>query len=540
MSRKSIIGWLICLVGFIYVLFAFSSIWPLASVDVGKPKQIFIDQARAVLDRQEIDHTGYVPFVSLAVRDSVLDTIQEEQSVEKAAEYASEPNGLVRYYVRFKKKGTPKTLSVVLHPEGKLIGFGQSDDPDLLQGGYTETEFRAIAADLIRDNFGIELSELKESKFDSESKDGVIHYRIDLQRAFKGSPSLNEIFAVMTGGKQVTALGRRVELNEKAKLELKRRKGPEEALSQLGFLIMGIAIVIAYIVFLFQLRKGEIELIPALKVSVVMFLMVLASSFLDSNSRYQSWDPVWPTVTKWIKLISSQFMLALWALVLGWTLLAAGNQIPGGGREKMASFWNYVRFRWSLPEVGLASLRGGAIGFAAGAIAILLVKFFETVLGGEVGLQPRAFFLSTLDRQIPALAIVLFFFPIAVVEEAGYRLFAGMWIKHRTKSIILAILIPAIVFGMIHTSLGFLPPEKPWWGRALLMCIIGIIWGWAFFKFDFLTVVISHFMADVVIFSWPLLMSEFTPSRIMAAIGISVALWPALIWLAKRSKPQKN
>ena len=139
-------------------------------------------------------------------------------------------------------------------------------------------------------------------------------------------------------------------------------------MSQLGFLLMGIGIAVAYVIFLFQLRSGKVELVPALKVGVVLFFMVLVSSLLDSNSRYQSWDPVWPTATKWIKLISQQFAIALWALVLGWALLAGGTMVPGGGKEKMASFWDYVSFKWNSPNVALASVRGGAIGFAAGAI----------------------------------------------------------------------------------------------------------------------------------------------------------------------------
>ncbi len=535
MKKTSIIGWLICLAGFVYVLIAFSSIWPLANVDVGKPKAGYVVLARKVLEKQGIDHRGYVPFVSLSVRDTVLDTLQEEQGIQAASRYASEPNGLVRYYVNFKKKGTPKTLSVVLHPEGQLIGFGQADDPDLEKGGFTESEFRSVAADLIRDNYGIQLGELEETKFDSESKDGVIHYRLELHRAFKGSGSLNEIFAVMSGGRTITALGRRVELTKNAALELKIRKGPEAALNQFGLLILGIGIVLVYIAFLFQLRKGEIELVPALKVAVVMFIMVLASAMLDSNAHYQSWDPVWPMVTKWTRLVSSEFLMALWALLLGWMLLAGGTRSHLDATEKMATFWDYVRFRWDSPSVAMASIRGGAIGFAAGAVAILLVKFFEVFLDGQVGLQPRAFYLSMLDRQWPALAIVLFFFPIAVVEEAGYRLFAAMWIRRHTNSIALAIVIPALLFGIFHTSLGFLPPEKPWWGRVVLMVVIGLIWGWAFFRFDFLTVVLSHFMADVTIFSWPLLMSGFAPSQVMAGLGISVALWPALFWIGKWS-----
>lgn len=542
MSKQAIAAWLIGIISFVYVLCCFDSIWPMASVDVGKPKDVHIEQARQFLEEQGIDHQGYQPFVRLAVREEVLDVLQSEQSLETASEYAREPNGLVRYYVRFKRQGTPKRLAVVLHPDGGLIGFSQDDDPDLEKGGYSEEAFRRLAADWFDRYFGVALADLEEVKFDSEIRDGVIHYRLDAQRPFKGSPSLNEIFAFTTGGKTVTAMGRRIVLTEAASLEMKRLEGPEEALSQLGYLLFGISLVLIYIFFLFELRKGQIDLVPSLKVALVLFAMVLASALLDANSRFQAWDPVWPPFTKWTRLISQQSVLALWALVLGWVVLAGGTVAPGGGREKMTSFWHYVRFRWHRPEIALASLRGGALGFFCGAVAILMVKALESFCGGEVGLQPRAFYLSILDRQWPALAVVLFFFPIAVVEEGGYRLFAALWIRHLTRSRILGIVIPAIVFGVIHTSLGFLPPESPWWGRALVMMVIGLIWGWAFFRFDFLTVILCHLMADIVIFCWPLLISEHGPSQVMAAIAISVPLWPAAIggwrsvrmWLSAR------
>ena len=534
MQRKSIIAWAIGAVAFIYVLIAFSSIWPMASVDVGKPKGKYIDLARQVLTQQGIDHQGYEPFVRLAVRTSVLDQLQQEHSIEKAANLAEEPNGLVYYYIRFKKSGTPKSLTVWLHPDGGLIGFSQYEDPDIPEGGYSENEFRQLAKNLLNDEFQIELNELEEVKFDSETKDGVIHYRLDAKRPFHQSEALNEIFAVMTGGKQITAFARRVELTKKAQLERKRLQGPERALGQIGMLCMGLGLLAAYVVFLFQLREGKIELLPALKLGIVMFGMLLISAILDSNTRHDAWDPVWPNITMWVKMISQQCLFALWALVLGWALLAGGTQAPGGGPEKTTSFWKYAALKWNRPEIALASIRGGAIGFVCGAVVILLVKGFESLLGGEVGLQPRSLYLTILDRQLPALAIVLFFFPIAVVEEAGYRLFAAMWIRKLTKSTVLAIVIPAIIFGIVHTSVGFLPPEKPWWGRAVLMLVIGLIWGWAFFRFDFLTVVLCHFMADVVIFSWPLLVSDHLPSRVMAGLGISVALWPAIIWLGYR------
>ena len=530
MKATSLIGWLVCVASCFFVFFEFSKIWPLASVDLGEPKKKYIEIARAILDEREVDHEGFRPFVSLAVRETPLDIVQSETSLKEARRLAGEPNGLVRYYVRFKKSGTPRILTVVLHPDGEFIGFTQTLEPGGAAENLTENGFRRLAEELIGEHYGMDASLLEESKFDSEIEGKRMNYRVDWRRPFREIPLLDEVFAVAVGGSRVTALGRRIELTETAKLAEKRSLGPGEALGQLGYLLMGAGLLAAYIVFLFQLRKGRVRLRPSLHVSLVMFFMVVISGLLDANSRFLSWDPVWPAVTMWLNLISTQLLLALWALLLGWTLLAAGSHIPGGN-EKTKSFWEFASLRWRQKSVGMASLRGGAIGFFCGAIAILTVQLIDTCFGGEVGLQPRAFYLAMLDRQLPALAVLLFFFPIAVVEEAGYRLFAGLWLRKATGSKIAAIVLPALVFGMIHTSLGFLPPEEPWWGRAILMFVVGLIWGWAFFRFDFLTVVLCHFLSDVVIFCWPLLVSAHVPSKMMAALAVSAALWPALFWL---------
>ncbi len=527
-------AWIVSAAAVAFVLLRFSEIWPLAAVDVGQPKDFYKERAREVLADYGVDHAGFRPFVGIAVRETVLDRLQSEAGADRVAEWAARPNGLVRYYVRFKKPGSPKSLIVVLHPEGEFIGFQQSVEPGETVKSISEADFRARAARILSEVYGIQPGQLEENKFDSELENGITNYRIDLRRPFEGSPSVGEFFTVAVEGDIVAAVGRRLELTEVARQEENRRRGPPEALSQLGFLIMGMALVAIYISFLYQLRSASIELTRPLGVAMVLFLMVFASSLFDANTRFAAWDPVWPAITMWIKWISQQFLMALWALVLGWAFLSAGTGVPGVGRS-MDSFWDFVALRWTKEKVWLAALRGGAIGFVCGAAAILVIGALETFFGGQVGLQPRAFYLSILDRQLPALAIVLFFFPVAVVEEAGYRLVAACWVRKFTRSVTLAVILPALVFGMTHTALGFLPPEQPWWGRAVLMVTIGLIWGWAYFRFDFLTVVMSHFIADVVIFCWPLLTSDHPPSRIMAGIAISAGFWPVLLMLAIRA-----
>jgi hypothetical protein len=62
-----------------------------------------------------------------------------------------------------------------------------------------------------------------------------------------------------------------------------------------------------------------------------------------------------------------------------------------------------------------------------------------------------------------------------------------------------------------------LPPAEPFWARALVMTLVGCVWGWAFLRYDALTVVVSHLTADLFIFNWPRLASG-DPGLIVRAL----------------------
>ena len=106
--------------------------------------------------------------------------------------------------------------------------------------------------------------------------------------------------------------------------------------------------------------------------------------------------------------------------------------------------------------------------------------------------------------------------------------------------IIRAALIPAIIYGLTHTRLGFLPPAEPFWGRAVAMTLVGCCWGWAFLRYDALTVVLSHYTADLFIFNWPRLASGESGPTTAAVLTIMVPLVPGLLWLARRTVAKRE
>jgi hypothetical protein len=170
------------------------------------------------------------------------------------------------------------------------------------------------------------------------------------------------------------------------------------------------------------------------------------------------------------------------------------------------------------------------VGLVCGGVLAGSVLALERLAGAWPPIQPQGFFFYALNSELPALATLLYFLMVALVEELAYRFFAGTWLLAVTGRRWLAVLAPAVLYGATHTGLPFLPPEEPFWGRAVVFTLVGCVWGWAFLRFDALTVVLSHYTADLFIFNWPRLGSGDPVQVAKAVATIAVPLVPALLW----------
>ena len=229
----------------------------------------------------------------------------------------------------------------------------------------------------------------------------------------------------------------------------------------------------------------------------------------------------------------------VWNLLLLLAVIAAGDALDQGlGAGKGDALWAMSRGHLTEPRVGAASARGFLLGMICGAAMVVAVATLEALAGIQVDVQPRGFFFYALNAAFPSASTLLFFGYVALAEELSYRYFGGLWLRGALRSRWAAILIPALIYGLTHTRLDFLPPAEPFWGRAAVMTVVGCVWGWAFFRYDALTVVLSHFSADLFIFNWPRLASADPATVAVAAATIAVPLLPAAVagaaWAGRR------
>jgi hypothetical protein len=423
----------------------------------------------------------------------------------------------------------------VLHPAAGVLGWSVSIEDD--EAGLTLPIERAreLALEVVAGPLALDPASLEERSAASETLTDRTDHRFVFERQISDAPEFAERVHVVVAGERVVSARRSLVVPAAASRAARAAEAPGVALETVGFGVLAVAALGAFFVFLRHLRGGTVHLGRSLVWPAIVLVCLTAATVLDSSRLFRAWDPLWPRGVSGFRYLVFDGIEQIWILLVLLAVVAAGDALDrsiGGGRG--ASLWSLARGRILDPAVGLASGRGFLIGLICGGVMAVAVLALERVVGSTTSIQPRGFFFYPLNSDSPAMTSLLFFWGVALAEELGYRFFGGTWLLGLTRRRWIAILVPAIVYGLTHTRLDFLPPAEPFWGRALVLTFVGCVWGWAFLRFDALTVVLSHFTADLFIFNWPRLASGQTPQVVIAIVTICVPLFPALLWPLRR------
>jgi hypothetical protein len=517
-------------------------LWPLAPIDLVVPEQRLERQARSFLIDQGFELEGYDSAEWLRVDSRSLDYIERVFDESQANAWIEAGLPLFEYRVAFKRAGDPLTFRVSLHPQRGVIGWTARIPRDRTGPDLEQSVARELARTRIQSALGVELAGWHEVSFGSQRLPSRVDHRFVYEREISPQPELRERLSVVVAGDRVATAVRELVVPARAEREARRGSATVVALETVGFVMLAVAAVAAFIVFLRRLADGAVRLRRAAILPIVVFICFSSASALDSFRLFLTWDPLWPRAVSNIRDLVLGGVNQVWVLLVLLAVVAAGDTIDRSiGANRGASLWKLTQGRLLDRSVALASGRGFLIGLVCGGVMAALVLLLVAVAGARTSIQPRGFFFYPLNSDAPALTTLLFFFGVSLAEELGYRFFGGTWLLAMTKRRWLAILIPAVVYGLTHTGLEFLPPAEPFWARPLVLTAVGCVWGWAFLRYDALTVVLSHFTADLFIFNWPRLASGQTGPVVVSLLTIAVPLLPALLWplsrLGRKARP---
>jgi hypothetical protein len=510
-------------------------LWPLADFDLHLPRDQVVEAAREALADRGSDVTGHSAATLVRVDAPALDFLQRAVGREGAQRLIAQGAPIYRYEAYFKQAGDPDSAWAQWHPAAGLLAWGvgvQEDAPGALLEG---AEARHLVGEALAPLFGLDPGGWEERGVADRLRPQRRDHTFVYERILREEPEIRERVTVSVAGDLVHRVDRVLVVPEEARRHTRAREAPVTALQYTGFALVAVMALGAFVVFLTRLRAGAVRLLPAASVVALVGACFLITQLLEPARLLLAWDPLWP---RWVSGFQTLMLAAAggaWILLVLFVVIAAGDAVDRElGARRGDSLWLAARGHLAHPAVALASARGFLVGLLCGGALTLTALALEAAAGAWPPLQPQGFFFFALNSSVPALSTLLYFLMVALVEETGYRFFGASWLYSVTRLRWLAILVPAALYGITHTGLTFIPPAEPFWGRALAFTAVGAVWGWAFLRYDALTVVLSHWAADLFIFNWPRIASG-DPLLIAKGVAtLAVPLVPALLWLLAR------
>lgn len=525
---------LVCLAAGVLFFLSLERLWPLARLDLVAPASRIRAQAAEILRSRGFDLGGYRSSSKLTVRASTLDYVERHFGRPQAQAWISQGLPLAHYSAYFKKPGERTSYAVDLHPQAGVLGWRKSLEEDEPGTRIALDEARRLVPGAMQ-SLGLDLASFEERSSATTEQIARRDHSFGFERWWSRSPELREWVQVTVAGDQVAAVSRTLIVPGEARRAARAAEAPEVALETFGLGLVGAGVLAAFFIFLKRLRAGTARLGRSAIWPVIVALALLGTYALETAELFVNWEPLWPQWISNLRYLVFRAIEGAWLLLVLLGVVAAGDaldQASGAGRA--AALWQLARGRVLDRGVVRASWRGFLIGLLCGGVMAASVTLLELLIGARTSIQPRGFFFYTLNSAAPAVTSLLFFLAVALIEELGYRFFAGSWILSLTRRRYLAVVLPACIYGLTHARLDFLPPGDPAWTRVLVLTAVGCVWGWAFLRYDALTVVLSHFTADLFIFNWPRLASGEPLIVIVTLLTIGAPLLPAILGFVAR------
>ncbi len=430
--------------------------------------------------------------------------------------------------VRYFRPSQQEEFRVRVSPAGRIVGYSHTIE-EAREGARLELErARATAEKFLRERVGVALDsyDYLPEEANSTERPKRLDWRFSWQRrGFKAKDAPYRLQVTIQGA-AVDGYREFLKVPEHWTRDYKRLRSVN-TLYQIVAQIPWMLFVGAVVLTLFELSKrglapwrGAITL--ALVLAGLYFLMEannwpITRASYDTNADYAGF------------LLQRLSLAALLSVTLGALTgfsAAAGEPLYRSAfPEKLRLGALFSRATWRDALGAKEVFRSCWIGLAMAAAHLGFVVAFY-LLGRGIGFwSPQEVkytdTVSTLIPWIYPLAISVF---AATSEEFLFRLFAIPLLLRATGSKFIAIVLPAFVWGFLHSAY----PQQPGWVRGVEVGIIGVVAGWVMLRWGILATLVWHYTVDALLIGLFLLRSEGLYFRVSGAVVVALSLFPLL------------
>jgi len=521
-DRRALVLWV--LAGIIGAWFAhhyYFRAFPEASIDfrVSRPEALKRAQDFMASMGQKID--GYQSSVVFDVDENAKTYLERQIGLQQANQLMASQLNIWYWDVRFFKPQQEEEFLVRVSPAGNVVGYDRTVKEAQAGASLERADAQSKAQNYLSGKLGVDLSawNFLPEEVNSDKKPNRLDWSFTWEKKDFHAVDAPYRLHVELQGADIGGSNEFLKVPEAWVRDFKKLRSGNDTLAAVFTIPYILILAIAVRLGIILTRQGRTAWRGALIVTGVAALLL----FLQNLNGWPLWNANYDTNSAYSSFIALKIGSALLiSIVTAITILVlpAAEPLYRESQPKQLQLAKVLTLRglrskefFSAAVVGL-SFAAAHIGYVV-AFYVIATKFGAWA-PQEVNYEDS---VNTLFPWISGAAIGLL---ASTNEEFTFRLFAIPFFKKFTKSTWIAVIVPAFLWGFLHSNY----PQEPAYIRGVEIGIIGVIAGLVMLRWGIMATLIWHYTVDASLVGLFLIRSNSLYFKISGAVVAAAAVAP--------------
>jgi len=449
-------------------------------------------EAEKFLSRQNIDLTGYRHAVVFDYDEMPKTFIEKEVGLEEGSHILNEEFPIWRWSNRWFQPLSREEFKVDLTTNGQITYYEHIIPEEAAAVHISILEARKICQDFLLTTMQLNPHDWEFLEDKTDQKPNRIDYVFTYKK--KGFEIFNATYRLDVGvqGNQIGKYREYWKLPEEWQRNYQHMRSLNSTTALSADIFSLLLLIAALVVFIIHLSHKNIPLKTALWFGIVTFALQFISKLNELPIQIYAFDTNQSLGNYYGDYLIQTFIVSLLYGLIVTIITGAGEALYRRAHPDHLA----LPMVFSLTGIRTkAFLTNSILGVTLAMVFIAFQTCFYLIANHFGAWAPaEVTYSDVLNTYFPWIFVLLIGFTPAVTEEFTFRLFAIPFIGQKSRSRILAVLIPALIWGFAHANY----PNQPFWIRGAEVSLFGIFIGMIFVRFGILTVLVWHYTIDAI------------------------------------------
>jgi hypothetical protein len=522
-DKRALLLWV--LAGIVGVWFAhhyFFRAFPEASVDFRVSRGEALKRAQSFVDGLGENISGYRSSIVFDVDDNAKTYLERELGLQQANQLMSSQLNIWYWDVRFFRPLQEDEFDVRVSPSGNIVGYEHKIEEARAGASLERADAQAKAQNFLSAKLNVDLSkwDFLPEEANSNKRPNRLDWSFTWEKhGFRAKDAPYRLQATLNGDK-VSGSEEFLQVPDAWKRDFRRLRSGNDTLAA-AFTVPYILILAMAVWLAIRLtNRGQTSWRGAILLGAIAATLL----FLQNLNGWPLWSASYDTNTAYASFIALKIGTALLISVL--TALTITLVLPAAEPLYRASQPRQLQLAKTFTLRGLRSkefFSAAVVGLSFAAAHIGYVVAFYVVATHYGAWAPQELnYEESVNTAFPWISGAAIGLLASTNEEFTFRLFAIPFFARFTKSRWIAVIVPAFLWGFLHSNY----PQEPAYIRGIEIGLIGIVAGLVMLRWGILATLIWHYTVDASLVGLFLVRSNSLYFKISGVVVAAAAVAP--------------